>query len=65
MNQQNSIDSIRYEVITQEDPESGDLMIPIPQPILDALGWEEGADLEIEVATDGSLVLKKAGTTDL
>ena len=30
-------DSIRYEVITQEDPETGDLILPIPQQILDSL----------------------------
>jgi len=30
---------VRYEVITQEDPDTGDLIVPIPQPVLDSLGW--------------------------
>lgn len=52
--------SIRYEVITQEDPKTGDLIIPIPQPILDSLGWKEGDDVEFEVSTDGTVFIKKA-----
>ena len=50
----------RYEVITQEDPETGDLILPIPQPILDSLGLKEGDDIEFEIGSDGSLYLKKA-----
>ena len=36
-------DSIRYEVITQEDSETGDVILPIPLPLLKKLGWQEGA----------------------
>ena len=50
---------VRYEVITQEDPESGDIIIPIPEPILKKMGWKEGDDVEIGVNKDGSLFLKK------
>jgi len=53
-------DNVRYEVITQEDPETGDLIIPIPLPVLKRLGWKEGDDVNVEVAEDGSLYLKKA-----
>ena len=42
-------DDIRYEVITQEDPETGDLILPIPPPILEAMGWKEGDNLDFEV----------------
>lgn len=52
--------SVRYEVITQEDPESGDLIIPLPIPLLKSLGWKEGDDVSIEIGTDGQLYLKKA-----
>ena len=31
-----------YEVITQEDPETGDMLIPIPPHLLKELGWKEG-----------------------
>ena len=50
---------VRYEVITQEDPESGDLIIPIPEPVLKSMGWKEGDDVEISLNKDGSLYLKK------
>ena len=52
--------SIRYEVITQEDPETGDLILPIPQPLMDSMGWKEGDDIEFEISNDGTLYLKKA-----
>lgn len=51
---------IRYEVITQEDPVTGDLLLPIPQPILDQMNWKEGDDLEIDIGTDGHMYIKKA-----
>lgn len=52
--------SIRYEVITQEDPITGDLILPIPQPVLDGLGLKEGDDVEFEVGKDGTIYIKKA-----
>lgn len=51
--------SVRYEIITQEDPNSGDLIIPIPIPLLKKLGWKEGDNVDIGVNEDGSLFLKK------
>ena len=50
---------VRYEVITQEDPESGDLIIPIPEPVLKAMGWKEGDEIDFGVNQDGSVFLKK------
>lgn len=50
---------VRYEVITQEDPESGDVIIPIPEPVLKAMGWKDGDDVEVSISQDGSLILKK------
>jgi hypothetical protein len=54
-----SSNNARYEVITQEDPESGDLIIPIPEPILRKMGWKEGDDINIEIDKDGKIYLKK------
>ena len=51
---------VRYEVITQEDPSNGDLIIPIPIPVLKSLGWKEGDEVEIGVDEKGELILKKA-----
>lgn len=53
-------EGVRYEVITQEDPDTGDLIIPIPIPVLKSLGWKEGDDVEISVNEKGDLFLKKA-----
>ena len=52
-------DQVRYEVITQEDPETGDLIIPIPEPVLKAMGWKEGDEVEYGVDDRGNLFLKK------
>lgn len=43
----------RYEVITQEDPETGDLILPIPPQVLQSLGWKEGDELDLQIAQDG------------
>jgi hypothetical protein len=52
-------DNPRYEVITQEDPETGDLILPIPPPILAQMGWKEGDELKIEIGPDGEIYLSK------
>ena len=49
----------RYEVITQET-EDGDLIIPLPIPLLKKLGWKEGDNVDIGVDKSGKLFLKKA-----
>ncbi len=53
-------DDIRYEVITQEDPETGDLILPIPPPVLESMGWKEGDNLDFEVTKQGTILIKKA-----
>ena len=51
--------NVRYEVITQENND-GDLILPIPPPILKSLGWKEGEELEIGIDGEGQLYIKKA-----
>ena len=48
-----------YEVITQEDPESGDMLIPIPPHLLKELGWKEGDDVDFSIDEKGRIILKK------
>jgi bifunctional DNA-binding transcriptional regulator/antitoxin component of YhaV-PrlF toxin-antitoxin module len=48
----------RYEVITQED-DNGDLIIPLPLPLLKRLGWKDGDDVTIDVDSDGKIYLRK------
>lgn len=50
---------VRYEVITQEDPDTGDLFIPIPKPVLESLGWKEGDDVDISIDKNGKIFLQK------
>jgi hypothetical protein len=42
----------------EEDPETGDLMLPFTEEILSTLGWKEGDTMHIE-ASDGQLIIKK------
>jgi hypothetical protein len=48
-----------YEVITQEDPETGDMLIPIPPHLLKQLGWKEGDDVDFSIDDKGRIILKK------
>ena len=59
-NNKNAVNDIRFEVITQEDPETGDIIIPIPEVLLKNFGWKEGTEVQIELGTDGKIYLKKA-----
>jgi len=57
----NETDKARYEVITQEaDDGSGDVIIPLPAPLLKTLGWSEETELAIGVNENGTIFLKKA-----
>ena len=58
-NENPGANDLRYEVITQEDPTTGDLIIPLPEPLLQSLGWKENTQLQIEIGTDGKLYLKR------
>ena len=49
----------RYEVITQEDPVTGDIIVPIPEPILRQMGWKEGDEVDISVDDKGQIFLAK------
>jgi len=49
----------RYEVITHEDPETGDLILPIPPQVLRDLNWKEGDEIDIQLDENGKIVLKK------
>ncbi len=50
----------RYEVITQEDPETGDLIIPLPPPLLKELDWKEGDEIKFDTDETGRIIISKA-----
>lgn len=53
------IDTIRYEIIVQEDPETGDLLLPLPEELLQKMGWVEGDTLKWDQTDGDSWVLSK------
>jgi|DEB0MinimDraft_12_1074336.scaffolds.fasta_scaffold09776_4 hypothetical protein len=49
----------RYEVITQLDPENGDVLLPIPPILLAQLGWKEGDAIDFGMDDQGRYILKR------
>jgi hypothetical protein len=47
-------------ITLEEDPETKDLLLPIPPEILEMKTWKEGDTLEWEDNKDGSWTLSKA-----
>lgn len=47
-----------WTVTVEEDPESGDLILPLPQDLLNQAGWYEGDTLLWEIV-DGNIHLTK------
>ncbi len=51
--------SISETLTVQEDPETGELYLVFPQPMLDRVGWKEGDVIEWIDNKDGSWSLEK------
>jgi antitoxin component of MazEF toxin-antitoxin module len=51
-------------ILEEADDGSGDLIMPIPQDMLDKLGWKEGDTLTWTVKTNGSIILSKKADND-
>jgi bifunctional DNA-binding transcriptional regulator/antitoxin component of YhaV-PrlF toxin-antitoxin module len=45
--------------VEEADDGSGDLVLPLPQELLDLQGWKEGDTLEWEKDTDGYWIISK------
>ena len=52
-------ENIRYEVITHEDPKTGDMIIPLPPQLLRELGWKEGDQIDFQIDDKGKVIIKK------
>ena len=46
-------------VTLEEDPKTGDLLLPIPIEILNQMGWDDGNTILWEEMPDGSYSLTK------
>ena len=53
-----------YTVILEEDSDYN-LVLPIPEPILEEMGWSEGTVLEFIDNHDGSFMIKEKVQTEL
>lgn len=49
----------RYEVIVQEDPETGDLWLPIPPELLAKLGWKDSDNFVLSFDQDGNYIIQR------
>jgi hypothetical protein len=56
------IQSNSWTITLEEDPETGDLIMPIPQEVLELQEWQEGDTLEWIDLNNGSWQLKKVDT---
>ena len=52
-----------WTVTVEEDDETGDLILPLPQEMLDLQGWTEGDTLEWIDNKDGTWSLQKVKTS--
>jgi hypothetical protein len=50
----------KWTITLEEDPETGELILPFPEDFLDQVGWKEGDTLLWEDAGNGSWTLTKA-----
>jgi hypothetical protein len=48
-----------WTVTLEEDPETGDLILPFPADFLKIQGWAEGDSLEWIKSVDGSWIIQK------
>jgi hypothetical protein len=48
-----------YEVLTQEDPETGELILPIPPELMKQMGWREGDELSFDQDDQGRWIISK------
>lgn len=48
-----------YEVITQKDDATGDVLIPLPPQLLRDLGWKEGDEIDFQLDENGKIIIKK------
>ena len=55
--------SKQWTIKLEEDPETGDLIMPFTDEILESAGWKEGDTLEWIDNGDGTWLLRKLDAT--
>jgi hypothetical protein len=54
-----------WVLTVEEDPETGDGILPLPDELIDQMAWQEGDTLEFKDNHDGSFTLSKKQETEL
>jgi hypothetical protein len=49
----------RWTVTLEEDPETGDCVLPFSEDMLAQVGWKEGDVIVWKIQEDGSCILEK------
>jgi hypothetical protein len=59
MTTKETVPEFTFEVILQEDPETKDLILPIPPELMQSMGWQEGDELSFDISDTGKWVISK------
>lgn len=54
----------QWEIKVEEDPETGELILPLPKELLETQNWKDGDELEWTDNKDGSWTISKVQSTD-
>jgi hypothetical protein len=57
MNEQGK--KLSWTITVEEDPETGEIVLPLPEELLQLQGWKEGDNLQWTDNKDGSWSLQK------
>ena len=49
----------QWEITVEEDPETGELILPLPKELLELQNWKEGDELEWTENNDGTWTISK------
>ena len=52
-------DTKSWAVTLEQDPETGELLLPFPVDLLNQMGWSEGTDIFWDVQDNGSIIIRE------
>ena len=53
-----------WAVTLEQDPETGELILPFPADLLSQMGWSEGTDIFWDVQDNGSVIIREKKDDD-